>query len=493
MKKYTKIFILFATVLFGIISTKLYNEYHANEKLKLLIVQNEADSLSYLIAAFRKTYQESFIQNNIPINNDTVHLLPVKTIKNISDDFTEMLGERIRIHTVSDRPRNLDNKANTQELAVIKYFNENKDKKSYFYKLEDDSYYYAKPLYITNHCLKCHGKKENAPLTIQQRYDTAYDYMLGELRGITSITVHKEDTINKLDENYLRSVKAAIIVYILFLLSIYFLIRIIVKNKEEYTRNLEDKIIEEVRKSKEIEKQLFQSEKMAAMGEMIGNIAHQWRQPLSVISAAATGTKLQKELGVLTDEGLNDNLTNINTNAQYLSETINDFRNFIKGDRQSLLFNVKEQFDSFLHLVDGSVTNHHIKVMVDNQDEIYINGYPNELIQCFINIFNNAKDVLTLIDQKNRLFFISSKRIDNDIIIVFKDNAGGIPQDILPKIFDPYFTTKHQSTGTGLGLHMTYNLIVDGMNGTIKASNVEYSYENKKYVGAQFMITLPLS
>ena len=249
--------------------------------------------------------------------------------------------------------------------------------------------------------------------------------------------------------------------------------------------------ITNITQEKESEKLIVQQSKLVAMGEMIGNIAHQWRQPLSVISAGATGLKLQKECDVLTDQQFIKTCDAIDNNAQYLSKTIDDFKNFIKGERKLVKFNLNDKINSFLHLLEGSIKNNDIHVVQNNQDNIILFSYPNELIQCFINIFNNAKDVLKDLDDE-RFIFISTSTKNNKVIITFKDNAGGITENILPRVFEPYFTTKHQSQGTGLGLHMTYNLIVEGMNGTIEAKNTSYEYNGKKYVGAEFIITLPL-
>ncbi len=246
-------------------------------------------------------------------------------------------------------------------------------------------------------------------------------------------------------------------------------------------------------KLKENERILEQQANMVSMGEMIGNIAHQWRQPLSVISTAASGMQVQKEYDLLTDEQFNESCEMINNNAQYLSKTIDDFRNFIKGDRIKRLFNLSGDINSFLNLVKGSIKANNIKIVLDLQEDIEVDGYENELSQCFINIFNNAKDILKEKDIKDKLFFISTYSLDDKIIIKLKDNGGGIPEDILPKIFEPYFTTKHKSKGTGLGLHMSYNLIVDGMNGVISANNQTYNYENNEYTGAEFTISLPKS
>jgi PAS domain S-box-containing protein len=242
---------------------------------------------------------------------------------------------------------------------------------------------------------------------------------------------------------------------------------------------------------KEKDRLIAEQTKLASMGEMIGNIAHQWRQPLSVISTGATGLKIGKEYNTLTDEFFIQTCDAINDNAQYLSKTIDDFRNFIKGDRKVVEFKLTDDIESFLHLIEGTIKSNDIEIIKNIDEDITINGYPNELVQCFINIFNNSKDAFK--DKKDdRLIFISTELKEDKVNIIFKDNAGGIPEDILPKIFEPYFTTKHQSQGTGLGLHMTYNLIVEGMNGTIEANNVNYEYNGKEYFGAEFKIILPL-
>lgn len=233
--------------------------------------------------------------------------------------------------------------------------------------------------------------------------------------------------------------------------------------------------------------------KMAAMGEMIGNIAHQWREPLSIISAVTTGMLIQKEYNTLTNDSFKRSCKTINDNTEYLSKTIDDFRNFIKSDNKSIEFNLKVNTDTFLKLINTTAKNDGINIVLNLIDDINIKGYSNELIQCYLNIFNNAKDALLENNiEGNRYIFITQEIINDSVVIRLKDNAGGIPKNVIPRIFEQYFTTKHASEGTGLGLHMTYNLIVEGMNGTIEANNVVFNYNNKEYVGAEFKLTLPL-
>ncbi len=265
------------------------------------------------------------------------------------------------------------------------------------------------------------------------------------------------------------------------------------ENKQQLqllNENLEKKVKEEVSKNRDKDRVLFEQSKMAALGEMIGNIAHQWRQPLSAISTGVSSMQLQKELNLLSDDDFQNNCRSINKNVEYLSKTIDDFRNFIRGNSKKESFNIKESIQSFLSIVSSYTKKDNIDIILDIED-IQITGLQNELNQCLINLFNNARDAMS--DKKvEKYIFITVFKQNNELKIEFKDNAGGIKESILDKIFEPYFTTKHQSQGTGLGLHMTYKLIVEGMDGKISVRNKSYIYGNKEYEGAFFDISIPL-
>lgn len=200
---------------------------------------------------------------------------------------------------------------------------------------------------------------------------------------------------------------------------------------------------------------------------------------------------MQKKYDLLNDKIFEETCTDINNNAQYLSKTIDDFKNFIKGDRKRVIFNLKDNIDSFLSLVKSSIVNNNIKLVLDVAADINVFTYPNELIQCFMNIFNNAKDALIQNNEKDRLILISAFIENENITIKIQDNAGGINTNIIQKVFEPYFTTKHKSKGTGIGLHMTYNLVVNGMHGMIEVKNEKFIYNDKSYTGALFLINLP--
>ncbi|MEA3554716.1 MAG: HAMP domain-containing sensor histidine kinase, partial [Campylobacterota bacterium] len=265
------------------------------------------------------------------------------------------------------------------------------------------------------------------------------------------------------------------------------------KDLKDINKTLEVKIKEEVQKNRKKDALIHEQTKLASMGEMIGNIAHQWRQPLSVISTASSGMQIQKEYDMLTDEIFKESCEAINKNSQYLSKTIDEFRDYIKGDLDIIDFNLKEQNNKFLQLINSDIIKYNINMILDCKEDINIKGYPNNLIECLIHIFNNAKEALVENNKENeRYIFISQEIIKNNVIIIIKDNAGGIDESIIHKIFEPYFTTKHQAQGTGLGLHMCYNSIVNNPKGTLDTQNINYFYHGKKYKGAEFKITIPL-
>ncbi|MEA3553086.1 MAG: sensor histidine kinase [Campylobacterota bacterium] len=245
-----------------------------------------------------------------------------------------------------------------------------------------------------------------------------------------------------------------------------------IKNREELNR--------------EKDKQIYDSAKMAQMGEMIGNIAHQWRQPLSVISTAASGMKIEKEFDILDDDKFNNYCDSIDKNTQYLSDTIDTFRDFIKEKKELKEVILQDRIDGALNIISSSLNNHFIKLVneIDYENKIKVTLVLGELSQVIINIINNAKDVLVenKIDEPYIKINCTSK--GNMAIITIVDNGGGIPSNILPKIFDPYFTTKHQTQGTGLGLHMSYKIITESLKGKLYAKNTD--------IGAMFVIEIPI-
>ncbi|MCT7517935.1 PAS domain-containing sensor histidine kinase [Aliarcobacter cryaerophilus] len=234
--------------------------------------------------------------------------------------------------------------------------------------------------------------------------------------------------------------------------------------------------------------------KLAAMGEMLGNIAHQWRQPLNIISMSSSNLKLKNDIGELCSSTLSESLSLILRTTNHLSDTIDTFNDFLKTDKEKSFFNVNENIKNSISLVDSFFKNFNIDIILELEEGIFINSLANEFSQAFINILNNAKDaiVLNLKDNEYGLIKIKTKKIDNFIEISILDNAKGIEKDILNKIFEPYFTTKHKYQGTGLGLYMTRKIINSSMGGEITVQNRKFVHNQKKYEGAEFKIKIPI-
>ena len=237
---------------------------------------------------------------------------------------------------------------------------------------------------------------------------------------------------------------------------------------------------------------LFEEQsKLAAMGEMIGNIAHQWRQPLSVITTVSSNVKFHKEYDELKNYDVTSDMNTIMQQADYLSKTIDDFRNFIKNSKEINLISIKSVVEKTLSLLHAAMVNNGINVISNLNDDLEIEANENELIQSFINIINNAKDAENenVKNSDDKLIFVETLKEDSNLIVLIKDNGGGIPNTIMNRIFEPYFTTKNKSVGTGIGLSMTYKMLVERQHALIDVYNEEYVYDNKKYKGACFKIT----
>jgi DNA-binding response OmpR family regulator len=238
---------------------------------------------------------------------------------------------------------------------------------------------------------------------------------------------------------------------------------------------------------------LSQQSKLATMGEMLENIIHQSRQPLSTITAITSGLELEQECGILTDETLNEKIKDIENSAVYLSDTMGSFRDFYQTNDEKIEFDLTELFEKSFKLTESKFKTRNINIET-NFEKITGFGFDIELLQVFINILNNARDEFEKQDLDNNLIIITTKINDDNLIeISMQDNAGGIPEDIIDKVFDSHFTTKDKSHGTGIGLFMSQEIVQKHHNGTIKVQNNKFTHNKKKYKGAEFKITLPLS
>ncbi len=246
-----KLFLIFAFFLFIVIGYKTYEQYHNIQNTQKLIVLNESQSLAAFISAFRQTYQNAFLSNHIDVDDKTINLLPVKTIKEISDRFSSIVDGDIMIHTVSDRPRNNDNMANDFERGMIQYYKDNPDIKENFVQKED-AFHYTQPLHIKESCLRCHGKREDAIPSVRNKYNTAYDYKPGDIRGLINIEIKKRDFFEDMYADFINTIFSTVFLYIMFLIIIYLLFKEMRQKEDQYTQHLKRDI---KRKTNEIQKQ----------------------------------------------------------------------------------------------------------------------------------------------------------------------------------------------------------------------------------------------
>ena len=252
----------------------------------------------------------------------------------------------------------------------------------------------------------------------------------------------------------------------------------------QFNETLTQKVKDEVAKNREKDKQMLQQSRLAQMGEMIGMIAHQWRQPLAAISAASAAIKLKATLGKLEQAKTIELSSKISEYSQHLSTTIDDFREFFKPNKNTTQTNFNELVQSVLSIVAIPIQNSNIRIIKDLQYHDNFVSYPNELKQVILNLIKNAEDILTENQIQNPSIKISSYQENSDIILEVSDNGGGIPHAILDKVFDPYFSTKKDKDGTGLGLYMSKIIVETHCNGKLTVTNSS--------VGAVFKVYLKL-
>lgn len=243
-------------------------------------------------------------------------------------------------------------------------------------------------------------------------------------------------------------------------------------------QELEYRVEESIKDIRNKEALLITQSRLAEMGKMIGFIAHQWKQPLNTISVIAQSIEDAYRYDALSDASLEKFTTNIMAQIKYMSDTIDDFRNFFKPDKAQTRFDLKENILNTIRLIEKSYQQNDIEITLDLADNCRIDGYPNEFTQVILNILNNARDALTELDKPcSRKVLINLVSSQNEYTVLIGNNAGNIPHEVLPHIFDPYFTTKTEEKGTGLGLFMSKTIIEEKLKGRLSVANKDEGVE----------------
>ena len=240
---------------------------------------------------------------------------------------------------------------------------------------------------------------------------------------------------------------------------------------EELTNTLENRVNKEIEKNSKKTQYMLQQSRLAQMGEMISMIAHQWRQPLSSISAISGTLTLDIMMDNYKEKYFQEKLESISELSQHLSKTIDDFRGFFKEDKAKEICEIKDIIEGTISIIGQSLINKNINLSVNYTDNPKIETHPNEVKQVLLNLIKNAEDILLEESVAEAKIEIEAYLKDDTICISVADNAGGVPEEIMDKIFNPYFSTKKAKDGTGLGLYMSKTIIEEHCKGKLLVEN----------------------
>lgn len=424
--------------------------------------------------------------NSIKSANDEtmVWVNPAFMTRQISDIASLRDGFKLKI--TSNKLINKNNAPDADEKKILDQFDINPNI-PYWWEIKNNEFKFIGALKTEQACLVCHA---------------AQGYKVGDIRGGISVTfdVKKEfEQLNEINKDKEQTIIFLIIAAIGALITLLIheytkrlneqkisklneSLEIKVKQLDDFNQTLHNKVKEEIEKQREKENLLIQQSKLAALGEMIGNIAHQWRQPISAVSAIMMNIKWTAISQGVDKKFLDERMNEANEQLKYMSQTIDDFRNFFKPNKEKEYFDLKNEIKKAYKISQESLLYNNINLQIFSSRMISIYGYANEFSQVVLNLISNAKDVL--IERKIEIprIEIHISQDDKNIYCEVKDNGGGIEEKYINRIFEPYFTTKEHQ-GTGIGLYISKEIIQKHMQGTLEAKNIKN--------GASFIICLP--
>jgi len=374
--------------------------------------------------------------------------------QHIFKNYNELINDAelgVKLRIVSDNPTNEKNLVNDYEKKVLQIFRE-EEREDFFDYIEEDGkeyLFYAQSVGRNSaKCLQCHGVPEDAPNGMLEKYGkvNGFNEKLNDTHAI--IALYTPVGTDK-QQMYLVFTSIAVLSFLVFL-TIFLIIGYFAK-----------KIIE---KDKLITKQ----SKFAAMGEMIGMIAHQWRQPLTGIGMTVDNLKLDIELETIDEKVWSDNLDSIKKQILYLSHTVDDFRNFFKPNQATQEVNLSQLMDDSVQIIQSALDKSGVKLYKVYEDNMMIKTFRNDIMQVVLNLIKNSNDAFVEQGIKEGEIKVGIGKIKGGVEIEVSDDAGGIPEDILDKIFDPYFSTKDDKNGTGLGLYMSKMIVEEHLGGKLE-------------------------
>jgi hypothetical protein len=383
---------------------------------------------------------------------------PAYMLRQVMTEFSNLYGVAGRITSL--KPLNPINAPDEWQRDALMQLDKGKTEVTEFIDVGGKPYLrLMRPMITEKPCLKCHAHQ---------------GYKVGDVRGGVSLSVPMEPYLN-IEASSIRNIILSHLVFLF--IGVGFLSVIFVKEKKNIM---------------ERSGFLIQQSKLATLGDMVSSITHQWKQPLNNISILVQDLKDAQRYGELTEAYLHDAVKNAMKHINFMSRTIDDFRNFMKPSRDKAAFNVEICLDEMLFMFVDVFKKDDIFVSIETVDESaeYVAmGFPNEFKQVILNLLGNAKDAILARRKKETTekyepgkIVIAISSDTGRTVVTVRDNGGGIPEDIIGRVFDPYFTTKSRDTGTGIGLYMTKSIIEGNMGGRITVGNVDD--------GAEFRIEL---
>lgn len=411
------------------------------EKLKLMNSELQESNRDLQIANDRLQEYKDSLEKTVEIRTEK--------LEQSKDDIEHLLNSINSIIVVS---RN-----GTQLIKVNEQFFK-------FFELENLEEFFAKYECVCDFFEIC---DDDGFIYKQKAFDEGYSSWISYILESPEIS-YKAKVIRN-GKTYIFNLKITIlsydkddIYYVIFMNDITLL--------HEYQTMLEHKVEEETNKRIEKDKFLIHQSKLASMGEMIGNIAHQWRQPLNQLSLIniTLDTLMRKDRLKL--DIFEKYFEQTNSIIQSMSQTINDFRYFFQPDKEISVFTISDIFDESLKFLREGLNRHFIDIEIGEYSDYEIVGHKNELVQVLLNLVNNSKDAIVSTHKEDGKICLSVER-DEYIKIKLQDNGGGIDDEIIDKVFEPYFTTKFKEEGTGIGMYMSKMIVEQSMGGTLYIEN----------------------
>jgi signal transduction histidine kinase len=499
------LFILSLLSLFMIIGYMVKDSYQTQEHLLTESLKNKAISLFNLIVDMRHWNAQ---YDGIYIKSETITPNPYLTPNQIKSDKNETLvwvnpafmtrqianiasqRDGFDLKITSTKPINRSNAPTSHEREILNNFEANRSAPPYYWKIEEDSFTFIGGLRMERACMSCHEKQ---------------GYRVGDIRGGISLSFDIRDEFKSLDQIHNNQEQTILFLFIagvgtLLTLTIHqslkrkdeekistlnHSLKTKIKELDHLNKNLHQRVQEELHKQRQKENMLIQQSKLAALGEMIGNIAHQWRQPISAVSAIMMNIKWTGVSQGIDPTFIDARIKEATIQLDYMSQTIDDFRSFFKPTKTKSYFNPCHAVERAYHILQASLEDKGIQFYRSNPNTMELYGYENEFSQVVLNLISNAKDMLILREIANPFIQVAlSIDKENNLCCAISDNAKGVEERYLEKIFEPYFTSK-KGQGTGIGLYIAKEIIEKHMDGSLHVTNNLY--------GATFIIKIPLA